>query len=275
MFEDFSYSDTEEMAANGWTLRTKPGWPGLAGAEWSAAAVTLVDDPNAAGNRLVRLTSSTDGTPAGTTQAQICHKRKYREGTYATRIWFTNEPLAGPDGDVVVESFYAISPYDRPLDPAYSELDFEYLPNAGWGQPAATLWVNSWESVQIEPWIAHNSPDTRPGDLAGWHTLVLQVADGSIRYFLDGEALATHGEPYYPESPMSINYNLWFFADGILRSARERRYGDEIDWTYHAAGMVVSPEDVEAAVAEFRTAGVAFQDTVPDWSPPFEAPCDL
>ena len=73
-------------------------------------------------------------------------RRKYRDGTYATRVRFRNRPTIGPGGDEVVETFYTISPLKKPLDPDYSELDFEYLPNGGWGLAAPTLWVTSWEN---------------------------------------------------------------------------------------------------------------------------------
>jgi len=41
----------------------------------------------------------------------------------------------GPDGDQIVETFYTISQMD---EPSYSEADFEYLPNGGWGQEGPT-----------------------------------------------------------------------------------------------------------------------------------------
>src|SRR5262249_61698721 len=116
----------------GGIVRPKAGWPGARGAVWSAGNVSFVDDPAQSGNRLLRMSSSTDGTVAGTSQTQVCHQRKYLQGTYATRVRFRSSPTAGPDGDQVVETFYAISPLKAPLDPAYSELDWEYLPNGGW-----------------------------------------------------------------------------------------------------------------------------------------------
>jgi hypothetical protein len=39
-----------------------------------------------------------------------------------------------------------------------------------------------------------------------------------VHYFLDGAPLATHGEPYYPEDLMSINFNLWFIREGPIAS---------------------------------------------------------
>jgi hypothetical protein len=80
-----------------------PGLPARLGRR----GVALVDDPQQPGNRLLRLSARTDGTAAGTVQAQVCHARKYLEGTYAARVRFSDAPVQGPDGDVVVQTFYA------------------------------------------------------------------------------------------------------------------------------------------------------------------------
>ena len=166
------------------------------------------------------MTAMTDGTT--TRQAQFCHQRKYYEGTYAARVRFSDRPVAGPDGDQVVETLYTIAPLKAPLDPDYSEQDFEYLPNGGWGGGDLTLHTTTWETFRPEPqWLQVSASESRRGSLDGWHTLVLQIANRKVRYFLDGALLATHGEPYYPEERMSINFNLWFIREGLIDS-RER-----------------------------------------------------
>jgi hypothetical protein len=76
-FDDFSQSDLAALARDGWAVRDRRGHPGLEGAAWGPGSVTLVADPQRPGNRLLRLSASTDGTPQGTTQAQVCHQRKY------------------------------------------------------------------------------------------------------------------------------------------------------------------------------------------------------
>ncbi|HEX9334070.1 MAG TPA: glycoside hydrolase family 16 protein, partial [Anaerolineales bacterium] len=183
LFDDFSYSTLDEMTANGWIVRKGSGWPGVLGATFRPENVSFVDYPNQSGNRLLRMTSSTDGTSENTYQTQICHQRKYLEGTYAARVRFSDEPVSGVDGDQVVETFYTITPYEKPLDPNYSEMDNEYLPNGGWGGPQLTLYVTTWETVQIEPWNADNTSNSIQRNLAGWHTLVTQVMGGTVRYF--------------------------------------------------------------------------------------------
>jgi hypothetical protein len=275
LFEDFSYSSIEEMIANGWIVRSGHGWPGVSGAIFREENVSFVEYPDPAGNILLRMTSSTDGTNENTHQTQVCHQRKYLEGTYAARVRFTDEPVMGMDGDQIVQTFYQITPYDEPLNPEYSEMDFEYLPNGGWGSPELTLFVTTWETVQIDPWKADNTSDWVHGSLAGWHTLVTQATDGTVRYFLDGRLIAQHGGKYYPDAPMSINFNLWFIDGGLLHAEGLREYQEDIDWVFHAAGVLLMPEEVSARVAEFRNASIGFQDTVSPGEIPLESRCDL
>jgi len=273
LFDDFSYSTQDEMIANGWIVREGGGWPGVTGATFRAENVSFLDYPNQAGNRLLRMTSSTDGTSENTYQTQICHQRKYLEGTYAARVRFSDEPVSGVDDDQVVETFYKITPYDKPLNPDYSEMDFEYLPNGGWGSPDLTFYVTTWETVQIEPWNADNTSNSLQGSLAGWHTLVTQVTGGTVRYFIDGQLIAQHGGAYYPDALMSINFNLWFIDGGLVQAEGVREYEEDLDWVFHEAGVLLMPEEVDAKVSELRNASVTFQDTVLAGIP--ASPCDL
>jgi hypothetical protein len=49
-FDDFSYAKTQEMKKTGWILRTEPGWPGVPGATWSEAGVSLHKHPSQPNN---------------------------------------------------------------------------------------------------------------------------------------------------------------------------------------------------------------------------------
>jgi hypothetical protein len=140
---------------------------------------------------------------------------------------------------------------------------------------APTIFVTSWATAQLEPYIADNTFTSATGSLDGWHTLVLQVAGGTLSYFLDGKLIATHGGKYYPEVPMSISYNLWFIQDGQLPAGSVRRYHEDVDWVYHQVGVVLSPQQVTAEVAKLRRGRVVFRDTVPSANPPLDSPCNF
>jgi len=276
LFDDFSYTNKQQMKTNGWILRTEPGWPGVPGATWSEDGVTLVKDTDRPNNWIVRMTSSTDGTGANTRQTQICHQRKYLDGTYAARVRFNDNPVSGPGGDQLVQSFYTISPLKAPMDPDYSELDWEYLPNGGWGIDGPTLYATTWETFSPEPnWKKDNVFKTENGSKAGWHTLVTQVFDQNVRYFIDGKLFAEHGDAHYPEDTMSINFNLWFIRDGMLKSNERRVFQEDVDWVFHQAGVALTPVQVEAAVAAMRKNSVKFRDTVPVKVPALTSPCNF
>jgi hypothetical protein len=275
-FDDFHYADTAALTAGGWKIRDQQGHPGIEHGQWGPGSISLVDDPQAGGQRLLRLSARTDGTAEGTYQAQLCHQRKYFEGTYAARIRFTDAPLQGPGGDLVVESFYTSSPLKHDFDPQYSELDWEYLPNGGWGNPHSRLYSVSWQTVQMEPWNAFNQVHEEQRALGGWHTVLMQVAGGKVRYFLDGVQLDEHGGRNYPAQPMSINFNLWFSPSGVLPDTKvERRYEQDLAWVMHAKDQLLSPAQVEAAVSTYRRSGLHHVDAVAAMAPPLPSNCDF
>src|SRR6266542_1390927 len=276
LFDDFNYSKHREMIKHGWILRRTAGWPGVPGAIWGSEGVSFLRDPDERGNRIVRMISSTAGAATNTRQTQICHQRKYLEGTYAARVRFTDEPISGPGGDQLVESFYTISPLKAPMDLDYSELDFEYLPNGGWGIEGPTLYGTTWETFSPEPnWKKDNVFDITKGSQAGWHTLITQVGDGKVKYFVDGKLLAEHDDRFYPESLMSINFNLWFIRDGMTKEQAARSYHEDIDWVFHEANTLLTPEQVDAKVASMRRKAVRFKDTVRAPIPALTSPCDF
>jgi hypothetical protein len=276
LFDDFSYLNRKQLKRHGWIVRTVAGWPGVPGAIWSEDGVSFVKDLNEPRNRILRMTSSTDGPNAKTTQTQICQQRKYLEGTYAARVRFSDSPVSGSPGDQVVQSFYTISPLKAPMDPDYSELDFEYLPNGGWGIAGPTLYSTTWETFSPEPnWKKDNVFQTRAGSEAGWHTLITQVANGKVTYYVDGKMFAEHSGDYYPEDTMSINFNLWFIKDGMVNVSGTRQYQEDIDWVFHEAKSALTPEEVEERVRILRRNSVRFRDTVSAKVPPLTSPCNF
>lgn len=279
-FDDFSYRSADQLTTQGgWALRDGPGHPGVEGARWRADAITLADDEAGGGNRLLQLEARTDGTGPGTVQAQLCHARKSLAGTYAARVRFADEPVSGADGDPVIQTFYAVSPLRFDYDPLFSEMDWEYLANGGWGSDKTRLYGITWQTVKLEPWEAHNAPHEEFGPLGGvWRTLVMQVdaAAGRTRWYLDGRPIAEHGGRNHPVAPMAISFNLWFSSGGLLpASAAPRVWRQQVDWVFHARHTLLSPAQVEAEVQALRRAGVARQDTVPPAQPPLASPCNF
>ncbi len=279
-FDDFSDADLAGLRAAGWTVRAAPGHPGVPGAQWGESQLRLLDDPALKGNRLLRLVAETDGTGAGTRQAQLCQQRKFFEGTYAARVRFSDAPVQGADGDPVIQTFYAVAPLRHDFDPEFSEIDWEYLPNGGWGSDKTRLYGISWQTVRIEPWQAHNGSHEEMGALgaggAAWHVLLMQVAAGRVRLFLDGRQVAEHGGRNYPVVPMSINFNLWFSPGGLLPAGGPvRRYEQDVDWVFHARNEVLSPDQVDAAVATYRRKALAREDGIPTPQPALESRCDF
>ncbi|MGR6922883.1 cellulose binding domain-containing protein [[Actinomadura] parvosata] len=258
LFDDFTYTGPSDprLAQRGWTVRSSSGGPGVPGATWSPSAVSFPGG-------LLTLDSSTNGTAAGTVQTELSTaSRKFHEGTYAARVRFSDAPTSGPDGEHVVQTFFTITPLRYNLDPDYGELDFEYLPNGGWGEPSNILYTTSWETYQADPWQAVNTHTEERASFAGWHDLVIQVSGGRIKYYVDGRLFADHGDIYYPETPMWIMFNQWFIdLQGV---AGTRTYRQQADYLYYSKNEVVAPATVLSRVAALRAGGTAFKDTVPN-----------
>lgn len=281
-FDDFSYSDMAGFNANDWKVRTQTGHPGIAGATWSADGISFHNDVKDTQNGIVRMTSKTDGSGANTQHTQFCHARKYLEGTYAARVFFRDAPTYGPDGDEVIQTFYAISPLEAPMHPDYSETDFEYLPNGGWGAGSdPAMWSTTWETFQLKPWTKVNEYTRKPGSYGGWRTLVLTVMDNKVTYYVDGVLLSVHSEKVAPEVHMSMNFNLWFMpkgadgSNGPIDSPDMRAYEEDIDWVFHQAGEVLTTAQVEASVRHFRGGNVSHIDRVKPQVPALPSPCGL
>ena len=258
LFDDFTYTNSADprLAQRGWTVRSASGGPGVPGATWSPSAVSFPGG-------LLTLDSSTNGTASGTVQTELSTaSRKFFEGTYAARVRFSDAPTSGADGEHIVQTFFTITPLARDMDPDYGEMDFEYLPNGGWGEPSSILYTTSWETYQNEPWVAVNTHGEERASFNGWHDLVIQVSGGHIRYYVDGRLFADHSGVYYPETPMWIMFNQWFID--LQGGGGARSYRQQVDYVYYTKNEVVSPAAVTSRVAGFRTAGTAFQDTVPN-----------
>ena len=277
LFDDFSYASSSDAAltSHGWVPRSYAGGPGVPGATWSPANITF---PTADGQKVMQLTSYTDGTGAGTGHAELYSSQKrYLEGTYASRVKFSDAPTSGTDGDHVNQTFFTISPLAYDLDPTYSELDIsEYLPNGGWGETGPINYQTTWYTYRNEPWFADNVHSEQRSSLNGWHDLVAQVAGGHVRYFIDGVQVGDHSGKFYPRQTMTINWNQWFI-DTATHSGGRATYVQQVDYLLHAKNAVLSPAQVTSQVGSYRSGGQAFNDTIAECggtTPPSDPPSD-
>jgi hypothetical protein len=262
LFDDFAYSSSSDAALtrNGWVPRSNAGGPGVPGATWSAQNLSF---PTADGQKVLQLTSSTDGTAGGTNHAELfTAQKRYFEGTYASRVKFSDAPVSGADGDHINQTFFTISPLAYDLDPTYSELDIsEYLPNGGWGETGPINYQTTWYTYRNEPWFADNVHSEQRSSMNGWHNLVAQVAGGHVKYYIDGVLVGDHSGKFYPRQTMTINFNQWFI-DLATHTGGLSTYVQQVDWVLFAKNQVLSPAQVTSATAAHRAAGNTFTDTV-------------
>lgn len=263
LFDDFSYTGYSDprIASHGWSVRSNSGGPGVPGATWAPENVTFATE---SGNSVMNLATSTAGTGASTKQTEVLTQAmKFRNGTYAARVKFSDAPVSGPDGDHLVQTFFTINDLKAPMADDYAEYDFEYLPNGGWGESGNILYTTSWETYRPDPWEAVNQHTESRQSYAGWHDLVVTIDNSAITYYIDGQVFGTHGAAYLPERTMSINFNQWLIDLAGQTSTTPRSYDQRVDYVLHVKDQVLTPAQVSAKVAAYRSAGTTFQDTVP------------
>ncbi|MEE1806799.1 cellulose binding domain-containing protein [Streptomyces sp. BE133] len=263
LFDDFDYTGPTDpaIAAHGWTIRSGGGGPGVGDAVWAPEDVTFAKQ---GANSIMTLRTSTQGSGASTRQTEVhTGVRKFKSGTYAARVRFADAPASGPDGDHLVQSFFTINDLTAPMADDYAEYDFEYLPNGGWGETANVLYTTSWETFRPDPWEAVNQHTEARTSQAGWHDLVLTIDDTALVYYLDGKEFARHDARYLPERPMSIHFNQWLIDLAGQTSTTPRAYEEQVDYVLHVKDQVLTPAEVAARVATYRSNGTAFEDSVP------------
>ncbi|WP_053725706.1 FG-GAP-like repeat-containing protein [Streptomyces sp. WM6378] len=267
LFDDFNYTGPDDpgLAAHNWTIRGETGGPGPIGAKWSPNAVSFPADSTAQGGRAMQLRASTDGTAAGTVQAQVSTaQRKFYSGTYAARVFFTDRPTAGDsDGrpvDHPVQTFYAITPEN----PLYSELDHEYLPNGGWGAPGSSHFTTAWHDTEPADKETYNK-ENAVTSLQGWHTLQMTAVNGAVDFYLDGRKYFSPSAKYAPREPMTLNFNEWFID--LVSPGQTRTWDQRVNWVYYDDSGAQTPAQVDAAVNGYYAGGIHFVDTVPTKSP--------
>ena len=275
LFDDFNYNSTAELMGNGWLIRNYPGGPGLSNGEWSSHNVSFV---NTGTNKSMRLKAGTNvsgsyivggtATLGQSIQAEVSRvEEEYKNGTWAARIFFTDAPSTGPDGDTVVQAFFGITRYIEGSEP-YSEIDFEYLPNGGWytGSAEPSMWSGTYRLVDFSDPSNHAVTRTT-GSLQGWRDLVMQVRNGRIDFFIDGQHQTGFSGAVAPDYPMFLMFQVWFSNDcfdaacskrGYLTDSNYREYYQDVDWVYFERDNILSPAEVTRNVQALRSQNIGF-----------------
>jgi hypothetical protein len=256
LFDDFNYTGPGDpaLAAHGWQVRTGEGGPGIKDS-WSKDGVSFPAGEDGDTGQALQLRAETDGTEKGTRQSEF-HSTgpTVFEGTLVARVYLSDKPADGKDGDHIAQSFFTISPDHT--SPKYSELDYEYLPNGGWGAFGPRLDTTSWrDSTDNDRVTSHSNTK-----LGGWHTMVITAMDGKTTYSLDGREVFTNGSKYSPREPMTVNFSAWFID---LPFKGSRSWDMKVDWLYYQADRALSGKDAQKAVAGFTADGTHYLNTLP------------
>ncbi|MEW2486958.1 cellulose binding domain-containing protein [Streptomyces sp. NPDC048411] len=259
LFDDFDYTgpDDPALSANGWEARSGAGGPGIKDT-WSRDGVSFPAGEDGKRGQALQLRADTDGTEHGTRQSEF-HRTEPTvfTGTLVARVYFSDKPTSGSDGDHISESFFTISP--DPESSKYSELDYEYMPNGGWGAYGPRLDTTSWRGNDLTD-LRNRVTSSHIKKLGGWHTVVITAMDGVTTYSVDGQKLFSSGSGYFPRERMSINFSAWFID---LPFKGSRTWDMRVDWLYHQDGRAVSVKDVQKAVAGFTADGTHYVNTLP------------
>ncbi|MBC7868254.1 MAG: glycoside hydrolase family 16 protein [Gloeobacteraceae cyanobacterium ES-bin-316] len=260
LFDDFSYSTADDplISNNKWVLRDGNGGPGLG--LWSNKNFEFLQPETNTLNKVMRMKAvKLPGTIANViSQAEISTtSRKFFAGTYASRIKFYDAPVSGADGDAIISTFFTISTYDN-NNTNYSEIDFEYLPNGGFGMNGPRMWNTTWRRSIPDS----NIYNTRQGSFAGWKVLVCTVANNHVKYYVDGELFADHSGANYPREAMVIDFNLWFWFQGTQIQSSNAAYIQDVDWVYFAKDSSLTTPEVKNIVATLKSQSVKFKDNV-------------
>ncbi|MEV7521322.1 glycoside hydrolase family 16 protein [Streptomyces sp. NPDC091371] len=257
MFDNFQYNGPADpaLASHGWEVRSGEGGPGIKDT-WNTAGASFPSDTTAQGGKVLQLQSTTDGTQQGTKQVEV-HSTATNlfQGTFAARVYFSDKPASGRGGDHVVQTFFPISPSDASAN--YSELDFEYLPNGGWGSVGPRLDNVTWFKAD-PPDRVHNTLKQR---LEGWHTLMITAMNGKVVYSLDGKEVFSSSGKYVAREKMDIHFSNWFID--LTSGSGPRTWNMKVNWFYYKADEAVSQADVQKTVDGFYAAGTNHVNTLP------------
>lgn len=267
MFDDFTYTNIDDpqlSSFNKWGIVHGTSGP-PEGAQYSRNNIAFINDPNRAGNRLMTLSTTVNGSTKATTHSRIeTAGFDYFEGTYAARVFFSDVPFTYKDGNV--QTFYTIVSSALAGDGSrYSELDFEYLAADKWGisPDNPVMYMTSWNRYIANPWQAWKRYFYSQRSWAGWHTCVVSCTDGvNVKFWIDGvyygamSVTDNDGSSVYPRNPMNISFANWIWNNVTGSSTANRTTTMQVDWVLFYQNQELSPTQVDNLVASYRSQGL-------------------
>ncbi|KRF42954.1 chitobiase/beta-hexosaminidase C-terminal domain-containing protein [Paenibacillus sp. Soil787] len=291
-FDDFNYTSQTDpaLAQHNWMLQDGIGMrPGDRNLNWKASNISFgpgpADSAFPSETDVMTLSATATGVPSTSSEAQIREAyEKFGDGVYSSRVYFTDAPTSGPDmKDKIVETFFPINRNQYIGWSGYSEADFEYLPNDGWGasQSSKVMYFTSWGPYTLnsagQQVNVSKLSNSKIQSYEGWHTLTIVVKNGFNYYYIDGLLMATHGAPAGgARSPMAPAFNLWFLPSGINASTTPRTYSQGVAWMYYTNDLsafgTTAPTNISATidsnvltkVNSYKAQSKNFVDTIPN-----------
>lgn len=270
MFDDFNYSgntDPQLSSFNKWQIVNGVSGP-PEGATYSRNNVNFITDPNDASNKLMTLKTTVNGQSKAVTHSRIESSYEYFEGTYASRVYLSDESFASKDANI--QTFFTIVSSALAQDGSkYSELDIiEYMAADKWGvSPDNRVgYTTSYHKYIANPWTPWKTYSTQQKSLAGWHTFIATCTDGvNIRYYMDNTLIATHsvtdnetqaGLSVYPRSNMQVAFANWIWNNVLGTGTNNRENTFMADWVLYYKNTALDLNQINTLVANYRSQGL-------------------
>ena len=270
MFDDFNYSgntDPQLASFNKWQIVNGVSGP-PEGATYSRNNVNFITDPNDASNKLMTLKTTVNGQSKAVTHSRIESSYEYFEGTYASRVYLSDESFASKDANI--QTFFTIVSSALAQDGSkYSELDIiEYMAADKWGvSPDNRVgYTTSYHKYIANPWTPWKTYSTQQKSLAGWHTFIATCTDGvNVRYYMDNTLIATHsvtdnetqaGLSVYPRSTMQIAFANWIWNNVLGTGTGNRENTFMTDWVLYYKNTAVDLAQINTLVTSYKAQGL-------------------
>jgi hypothetical protein len=237
LFDDFAYRSVQDRDF------LDRGWEAGNYRAGTRAGVTFAEHD---GQGVARLTARTDGTPSGTTGAELSNSRtfpRFWKGTYLARLRFAEST----DSDVLLQGFSGRNVTGDPIIPR-----IDVAEHRTGATPVTTHAFSTGHRGEL-------TSVSEPGSLAGWHDVMATISGGVMRFFVDGQQVGQL-DRFYPRGGFGLFLTNEFARTGP--GSGVRTYTVEVDYVVMAQAQTLTPAQADDLVAGFRAAGTSHSDTV-------------